>query len=177
MRNLGQELRADVKEVEDTVSNTLGAMARDDWSEAVWLRYQAERGLAHITRRVGVMVEPLWRLGDATRQPAEFEDKLSEQGSLFVVSRVVDLLRQVFPHFQNLALFVTASILMMLLAVSSYPFGHRDTLLWIAWLAVGSAVGAMLYVFVSMNRDRVLSLLQGTTPGSLPGIAPSSRRS
>ena len=165
--DLGQELRADVKEVEDTVSNTLGAMARDDWSEAVWLRYQAERSLAHITRRVGVMVEPLWRLGDATRQPAEFEDKLSEQGSLFVVSRVVDLLRQVFPHFQNLALFVTASILMMLLAVSSYPFGHRDTLLWIAWLAVGSAVGAMLYVFVSMNRDRVLSLLQGTTPGQL----------
>jgi hypothetical protein len=28
-------------------------------------------------------------------------------------------------------------------------------------------VGAMLYVFVSMNRDRVLSLLQGTTPGQL----------
>jgi hypothetical protein len=165
--DLCQELGADVKEVEDTVWNTLGAMADDDWRTAVRLRYQAERALAHLTRRVAVILEPLWRLGDAPRQPAEFENKLFEQGSLFVVSRVVDLLRQVFPHFQNLAFFVTASILLMLLAVSSYPFGHRDTLLWIAWLAVGSAVGAMLYVFVSMNRDRVLSLLQGTTPGQL----------
>jgi hypothetical protein len=45
-----------------------------------------------LSDEVAVMLEPLWRLGDASRQPAEVDNKVLEQGSLFVVSRVVDML-------------------------------------------------------------------------------------
>jgi hypothetical protein len=53
----------------------------------------------------------------------------------------------------------------MLFAISSYPFPMADRLLWFSWTAVVVTVGSMVWMFVSANRDRVISLISGTTPG------------
>ena len=63
------------------------------------------------------------------------------------------------------AIFVTISILLVVIGLSSFPFTAEDTLLWLSWGVVITAVTSMSYVFISMNRDRILSLLAGTTPG------------
>jgi hypothetical protein len=67
----------------------------------------------------------------------------------------------------NLATTATVGLILMLLAVSSYDFPNERFLLWYSWGSVFSAVIVMLYVFGAINRDRILSLLTGTTPGSL----------
>jgi archaellum biogenesis protein FlaJ (TadC family) len=114
-------------------------------------------------------LEPQWRLSvaDVVTSGTAAEQGVLKQGELFIVARVLNSLREVFPHFRNLMTSATVAILLTLLAMSSYPFAQRDTLLTFAWIIVLGAVGAMSYVFVTMNRDRLLSLLSGTTPGQL----------
>ncbi len=51
--------------------------------------------------------------------------------------------------------------------MSSYPFQPHDLLLLFNWAAILSFVGIAMWVFIQMNRDPVLSSLNGTKPGQL----------
>ena len=66
---------------------------------------------------------------------------------------------------QNLVYFVMVGLLLMLLAVISYPFQPTDLLLLYNWSIILAFVALTLVVFVQIDRDTVLSLLSGTTPG------------
>jgi hypothetical protein len=163
---LENELRA----AEVLVSATLAAEAGRRWKQAVASRAQAEQAIGKLTEGIAEILEPQWRTQSAGGESA-FTDPVGHRvyrlGELFIAERVIDFLRGVFPHFKNLMTGTTVAILLTLLAMNSYPFEQRDTLLTIAWLAVLSAVSVMGYVLVTMNRDRVLSLLAGTEPGKL----------
>jgi hypothetical protein len=51
-----------------------------------------------------------------------------------------------------------------MLSCSSYPFPAANTLLTLAWIALFVTVGTSIYVFVRINMNSVISLLQGTSP-------------
>jgi hypothetical protein len=127
--------------------------------------------LALVSGAITLIFDAEWRTRQIKRQLSKGDqrivDRLTDQANLFVASRVVDLLRQVVPHLQNLATFGTASMLLMLFAMSSYPFPQRDTFVWLSWITLLGALLALLIVFVQMSRDRIVSLLSGTIPGKL----------
>ena len=81
------------------------------------------------------------------------------------MGRIVHLLSLVFAQMQNLVYFVMVGLLLMLLAVISYPFQPTDLLLLYNWSIILAFVALTLAVFVQIDRDAVLSLLSGTTPG------------
>jgi hypothetical protein len=83
------------------------------------------------------------------------------------VGRVAHFLAYVPPQMQNLIVTSVAGLLLMLLAMSSYPFQPHDLLLLFNWAAILSYVGIAMWVFIQMNRDSVLSSLNGTKPGQL----------
>jgi hypothetical protein len=56
---------------------------------------------------------------------------------------------------------------MLMLALSSYPFPQRDTVAWLSWTILLSVIGVTFVIFIQINRDRVVSMLSGTTPGEL----------
>ncbi len=145
--------------------------ATDNWRESVSARLHAERTVAIVTGAVASIFDGEWRLAGAaqtaSRSDQEVVTELIRQANLCIAARVVDFLRQVLAQLQNLALFGTTGMLLMLLAMSSYPFPQRDTLLWLSWATLLGAVLLLLIVFVQMNRDRIISLLSGTTPGKL----------
>jgi hypothetical protein len=58
-------------------------------------------------------------------------------------------------------------LLLMLLAVTSYPFQPREWLLWFNWSIILTTVFLTMVVFVQMGRDRILSDLSGTKPGEV----------
>jgi len=168
-----QGLRVAVVCAEEFLQRAYKAEDEDtgNWREAVKNRLRVEQTMAAVTGAVASIFDGEWRLqaaGSASSQSAQdTRSKLVEQANLFVASRVVDFLRQVLPQLQNLAVFGTATMLLMLLAMSSYPFPQRDTFLWLSWLTLLAAVLLLLIVFVQMNRDRIVSLLSGTVPGKL----------
>jgi hypothetical protein len=55
----------------------------------------------------------------------------------------------------------------MLLAINYYPFQPREWLLWFNWLIILTTVSVSVVVFVQIGRDKLLSLLSGTTPGQV----------
>jgi hypothetical protein len=73
--------------------------------------------------------------------------------------------RQVFPHLINLVGFAVPAVLAMVLAVSVYPFPAHDTLLWASWIVMLATIGLILYVFVGINRNAIISMITGTEPG------------
>jgi hypothetical protein len=84
-----------------------------------------------------------------------------------LVGRLVHFLAYVLPQLQQLIGASVAGVLLLLLAVNSYPFPPHDVLVWFNWAVVLSLVAIALGVFVQMNRDPILSYLNGTTPGKI----------
>src|SRR5207237_1598625 len=70
-------------------------------------------------------------------------------------------------QMQNLIVFVTMGLVLMLLAVTSYSFQPRNLLLLFNWSIILSAVALTLVVFVQMDRDKFLSTLSNTEPGQV----------
>ena len=55
----------------------------------------------------------------------------------------------------------------MLLAVTSYPFQPRNEFLFFNWVVILSFIGTVFWIFIQMDRDTVLSLLNDTQPGQI----------
>jgi hypothetical protein len=60
-----------------------------------------------------------------------------------------------------------AGLILMLLAVSSYPFQPSDKLLLFNWVVILATVVLTVVVFVQVNRNSVVSFLSGTDPGKV----------
>ena len=129
--------------------------------------------MSELSRQVTEIFEPWWRLdpqailsSPEANQPM-LDEALVKDAELFVASRVVDFLRQVFPQMMNLVVFASVGLLAMMLAVSSYPFPQRDTVADLSWIILLSVIGVTFVIFIQINRDRIVSMLSGTTPGEL----------
>jgi hypothetical protein len=156
------------------------------WRAAIKAKCRLQIAMSDLSREVTEIFEPWWRLDitsgltpkPLSNQPAGLTPKplsnqpapdetLIKQAELFVAGRVLDFLRQVYPQMTHLVVFVTVGLLGLILAISSYPFPHRDTFVWLSWIILLSVIGVTFVIFVQINRDRVMSMLSGTTPGQL----------
>jgi hypothetical protein len=123
--------------------------------------------LAQLSNQVAQALEPHWNSAVNPSAPASEEERWIRQGKLFLASRVTSFLHLVLAQLKNLATLVTTGLLLILLAVSSYPFQPREWLMLFGWITVLTVVAVTLVIFVQMGRDKVISLLSGTTPGQL----------
>ena len=80
---------------------------------------------------------------------------------------IVGYIRYSLAHLRNLLAFATGASLLVLLAISSYPFQPAQLLLALSWIAILTLVGTTIVIFVQMDRDEVLSWLAKSTPGHL----------
>src|SRR5262249_35135751 len=90
---------------------------------------------------------------------------LLQQAELFMAARTVYFIRHIFPHLISMVGFAMPAVLAMMLAISAYPFPARDTLLLVSWIVLLTAILVVLSVFVSINRNPILSMITGTDPG------------
>jgi len=158
--------------VEGSINETERAQASGEWRQSILAKRRTEIWMAALSWSIAYIFEPLWRTINASRLPQSPAGAASKEskpidtiGEIYVASRVVDFLRQVMPQLETLAVTTTVAMLLMLFAVSSYPFPARDDLLWFSWFVVLATVGSMMWMFFSLNRDRVASMIAGTTPG------------
>ena len=141
-----------------------------NWRESLKSRSHAQHALFQFLQSLGNLMEGYWSSVHAEDLPAvhapgakEFFDQAEE----FIVGRAVNFLAVVFPTLQNLGYFVLAGLLLMLLAVTSYPFQPRNEFLFFNWVVILSFMGTVFWIFVQMERDTILSLLNDTVPGQI----------
>jgi hypothetical protein len=154
---------------EKSLENASEADAQGTWREAARFRGIAERLVARLSRKVAEIFEPTWSLDEQEpwNDAGAPGPSVMTAGGSYIAARVADFLRQVLPQVSLFAFSATAGVILMLFAVSSYPFPAQGRLVLFNWVFVLFTVGTCAFVYFSMNRDRVLSLLSGTSPGKV----------
>jgi hypothetical protein len=154
---------------EKSLEDAFQADAQGTWREAARFRGIAERLVARLSQKIAEIFEPAWTLDE--QEPWSDAGvpgrSVMTAGGSYIAARVADFLRQVLPQVSLFAFAATAGVIMMLFAVSSYPFPAQGRLVLFNWVFVLFTVGTCAFVYFSMNRDRVLSLLSGTSPGKV----------
>jgi hypothetical protein len=157
-------------EAEQALQRALKSEARGEWQESLILRREAHGALSRLCQILAGILEPYWTLSEPRSRwnptnPAHKE--LIEHAEHFLAMRVVTFLFHIFFHLKNLLGFVFIGLLLMLLAVTSYPFQPREWILWLNWTLILAAVFVTIIFFIQMNRNSILSHLTQTTPGRL----------
>ena len=141
-----------------------------NWRESLRSRCHVHHALFRLLQSIGKLMEGYWFPATTNDTPSahtpvakEFFDQAEE----FIVGRAVNFLAVVFPAIQNLGFFVLAGLLLMLLAVTSYPFQPRNEFLFFNWVVILSFVATVFWIFIQMDRDTILSLLNDTVPGQV----------
>lgn len=154
-----------VTEAEALLSQALQFESAGNWQKALLNRRGCEEQLAALSEAVTSLLEQTWKPATG-KDPVEAE-AWHDEAKFFLITHVAAFLQHVFANLQNLVALVTAGLLLILLASNSYPFQPRQPLLLFSWVTMLTVVFTTLFIFVQMSRDKVLSLLSGTTPGKL----------
>jgi hypothetical protein len=143
----------------------------EEWKKTIENIYASKLAMLQAAQSATRIAEQAWGLDweypDTATKAEKAGGRILRECGLLVTSRAGDFIRNLLPLLHTYTVMGTVGTMVMLLAISSYPFPHEDTLLCFNWVAISAAVGITLWVFFSINRDNVLSLISGTTPGSL----------
>jgi hypothetical protein len=162
------ELHQLVNRAEKELNYLLDAKAKHNWRKALEQRCVTQVLLAAISKKVAAMLEPRWSMtASGWQSTPQQNSECLKSAETYLSGRVVAFLHYVLAHLQNLVVFVTAGMLLLLLSITSYPFNPRDLILLFGWLLILTVAASTLLIFVQMNRDKMLSLLSGTNPGEL----------
>jgi hypothetical protein len=152
-----------IDQAEERLQQAIQAESEGRWRDSLKPRREAQQAISAAANEVADWMEQRWTDigGDSKKYP-----ELIKQGRIFMIGHVASFLQYILVHLQNLAGLVTIGLLLMLLAATSYPFHPREPLLLFSWVSMLVVAAVTLFIFVKLNRDRVLGLLSGTTPGS-----------
>jgi hypothetical protein len=157
-------IQSKVAVAEQRLQEALQDDASGKWREAQASRCEVQKVMSEAASAIAVWMEPHWTELD---NQSSTDRTLIKQGRLFLMSHIAAFLQYSLVQLQNLAGLGTAGLLLILIAETSYPFQPRDTLLLFRWVAILVAVIVMIFIFVQLSRDKVISLLSGTTPNQL----------
>lgn len=94
-------------------------------------------------------------------------DDITQSAVNLLNARSVVVIHLTLKQLQSLISFVTVGLLLMLLAVSIYPFQPHSWLLSFNWFIISSTIAMALVVFIQMDRDAVMSAMTSTVAGSV----------
>lgn len=122
--------------------------------------------MARVAAPVCESLEPFspMRLAQASAGGAEEAARCCRR---FLATRVLHYCWIMMTELRNWLVYTAGGLFLMLMAVSSYPFINDDTILRFSWVALLAGVCLALVLLVQINRDKVLSLLSGGTPGKI----------
>jgi hypothetical protein len=157
------------RRAEKSLEKAILTDSQGKWRDSTRHRAIAEKMVARLSRKIAEIFEPVWDLDEKEpwSEAGVPSGSVMVAGGTYIAARVVDYLRQVLPQVSLFAFAATAGVIMMLFAVSSYPFPAEGRLVLFNWVFVFFTVGACAFVYLSMARDHVLSLLSGTPPGKI----------
>jgi hypothetical protein len=152
------------------LSEALKCDTAGQWRLAIGERSRCQEDLGRLTRMTAEFLEPSWRPENLSQSASKELPELQtfqKLGEEFLAGRAVLLMSYVLPSLRNLGLFVLSGLLLMLFSVISYPFLQQNLFLAFNWVVILSFVTLTLVVLLQIERDAVLSMLNGTTPGQV----------
>ena len=173
-----KEFDAVVDNGKDTISrakisyeHALALEAARDYKLSCKEQIKAHRFLNSFTRSVESLLNLSWGTSFVASGESEELEKtrkdLEAEAEEFLVCRTVHFLSHVFPQMTNLAVYSLGCLFLMLLAISSYPLQPKNPFSYFSWFIILAFIAVAINIAVQMNRDVVLSCLNGTNPGEI----------
>jgi hypothetical protein len=153
-----------VKKAVQQLRTALAEEADGRWWKALKSRRAAQKAVLKASRAIATWMEPHWTI--LHDEPSR-ERTLMQQGRLCLLSQVAAFVQHMLVQLQSLAGLVTAGLLLLLMAETSYPFQPHERLLLFGWVLILIVVAVTMVIFVQLSRDKVISLLAGTIPNKL----------
>jgi hypothetical protein len=159
-----------VSAAELSFNEARSADTRGDWRQLVVSQSETQESIALMGEQISKSLRSYWWLemrsgaNDLKGGHAESETvfPLAEE---FLAARISHLLAHVFPQMQMLIYASVVGVLLLLLAISAYPFQPHGLLLMFNSVVILLFVAIAFWAFIAMNRDPVLSGLNGTKRG------------
>lgn len=85
----------------------------------------------------------------------------------FAASQVVEYIDWVLHHLRRLALFITLSLVLISLLISSYPFHPQSMIQALFFILVVASIVTLVAAMLGLSRDELLSRIAKTTPGDV----------
>jgi len=160
------------KQAEVLVQFAQESLGKHDAKAAAVFQCAAQAPLAAVASTVSSVLDDWWSqsvcpTNESEKRGVSDASRLCDLAESFLVGRLVHFIGYVLPQLQQMIAASLVGVLLLLLAVNSYPFPPHDVLVWINWIVILVLVSIALGVFIEMNRDPVLSYLNGTTPGKI----------
>lgn len=151
--------------------NAREADADGNWRELLLNQYRCQENVSAMAGDISEALESDWwqelrPQAKSDTLPTEPE-RVFQSAEVFIAGRVWHFLAHVFRQLEMLIYGPVAGVLLLLLAISSYPFQPHNLLLWFNSAIILVFVAVALWAFVQMNRDPILSNFNGTTPGKI----------
>ena len=164
------ELADHIKLADAFVKCARQADAAGDWRQVIVAQSECCAVLALVVAKISEVLElqwwrelrPLQKKADASAAEPVYE--LAEE---LLAGRVSHFLAHVFPQMQILIYAPVVGVLLLLFAITSYPLQPHNLLLLFNSAVIAAFVIIAIWAFVEMNRDPILSNLNGTTPGRI----------
>jgi hypothetical protein len=161
-----------VQEASDYLILARKADSDKRWREVMSCQYASREALSNVAAEVADVLQNSWaEMREASNETTESStatpEKVVRLAEEFLAGRLAHFLACVFPYLQNLIFTSVAGLLLLLFAVGSYPFQPHNLLLLFNWVIILSVVGIALWDFAQMDRDPMLSYLNGTKPGHI----------
>jgi hypothetical protein len=160
-----KQLKSCVLDAQEKTLESDREEANDNWSKALRLRSQAHGLLSQASLIVVHLLKPHW--SSRTAAPRNDKQNWFVLAEYFLAGRTAVFIHHLFLHLQNILFSVMAGLLLMLLAVSSYPFQPGDQLLLFNWAIILTVVVLSVLILVQINRNSIISLLAGINPGEV----------
>jgi hypothetical protein len=149
------------------------------------------KGLTHATKTCIDLLAPYW---DCTHPTAGYREPKAEKSKTtgesikeppdsqrerpavrawiqsaedLIAIWVVTFISQCSVHLRAMAYFLAVAPILLLLVVSSYPFQPQRFLLVWLWGILVTVVGCVVWAYVQMERDEILSRVSKTDPNSV----------
>jgi len=181
-----------LEHAEGCYERALDAEAARLQQESVEGQVSALQELNSFSRRVESVLENYWRepveISDKARKQGRLENviwswftpdrkdtetiqaaraSVASQAEGFLVSRTVHLLAYIFPQLTNLTAYTLICLFLMLSAIVSYPFQPGSLFAYFVWFAIAAFMAVTVCMVLQMNRDAVISYVNGNKPGEI----------
>lgn len=161
-----------VSSAEVSFNEARSADTRGDWRQLVVSQSETQESIALMAEQISKSLRSYWwlEMRSGTKDlkgSASDAETVFLLGEEFLAARISHLLAHVFPQMQMLIYTPVVGVLLLLLAVSAYPFQPHSLLLMFNSVVILLFVAIAFWAFIGMNRDPVLSSLNGTKPGEI----------
>jgi len=132
--------------------------------ERAWILWPSRAEIADKSDKEQEALNTIVWLRRQVPSPPDVYIRIAEE---YVAVRFVSFIHYAFSHMRNVLTFALAGFVLLMALIGSYPFQPRHPVIGLAWIVGLIGIAGVVWTFVDMDRDLILSYIAKTSPGRI----------